>query len=231
MTAFEFKKKDRTGLFVERSLRSALDFFKEAVFSEEIARKKGPLQSIDPRIKILCLAAMLIAACLIRSIPHLLIIYSGTIILALFSGVGILYFLKRVWIFIPLFTALIAIPAVFIQGFTTAATFVLRVATCVSLVVLVTVTTRHSEILRSLRSVGVPAIFVQVLDMTYRYIFLFIKVFEETHQALKGRLVGKMSGRDSRGWVAGRIGSLFRRSVRMSEEVYMAMTARGYKGE
>ncbi len=37
--------------FLEKSLNSALNFFKEAVFSEEIARKKGLLQACDPRLK------------------------------------------------------------------------------------------------------------------------------------------------------------------------------------
>lgn len=231
MKTFDFKKKDRTSLFVEHSLGSAMDFLKEAVFSEEISKKKGLLQAMDPRVKIALFAVTIIATCLLRSVAALTIMYLLSVFLAALSGAGIIRFLRRVWMFIPIFTAFAALPAIFTQDLTTAAIFVLRVATCVSLVVLVTVTTRHSQILKSLRAIGVPAIFVQVLDMTYRYIFLFIMVFEGMHQALKARLICKMRGKDGRGWVAGRIGSLFRKSVRMSEEVYMAMVARGYRGE
>ncbi len=218
-------------VFIERSIRGALDFMKEAVFSDEIASRKGLMQSVGPKVKILSMAAALLAACLATTASQLALIYLAAALAAFFSGIGILYFIKRVWVFIPLFTALIALPAVFTEGLGTACLFVLRVAACVSIVVLVTVTTRHNQMLGSIRSFGVPAIFIQVLDMTHRYIFLFITTFEDMHRGLKARLAGNMSGRGGRRWVAGRIGSLFRRSVRMSEEVYMAMTARGYSGE
>jgi cobalt/nickel transport system permease protein len=159
------------------------------------------------------------------------VFYLASVILAVLSGTRLIVFLKRTWFFIPFFALLIAIPAIFIQGPYTAALFVMRVATCVSFAVLITITTRHAELLRALRSLGVPVIFVSVLDMTYRYIFLFVKIFEDMHLGLKARLVRRMKGTDARGWVASRIGHLFRRSVRMSEEVYLAMVARGYAME
>jgi cobalt/nickel transport system permease protein len=215
-------------LFIDRSLGHALDFFKEAVFSDDIARTKGLLQSIDARIKIVLLFAVLVAACLIKTIPMLIVFYLASVFLAVLSGISIIFFLKRVWFFIPIFTLFIAIPAVFTQGIFSAVIFLLRVTTCVSFVVLVTVTTRHSGLLRSLGSLGVPAIFVSVLDMTYRYVFLFIKIFEDMHLSLKSRLIGRFDGRRARHWIAARMTFLFRRSVRMSEDVYAAMIARGY---
>jgi len=114
------------------------------------------------------------------------------------------------------------------QGLYSASVFVLRVATCVSFVVLGAITTRHSHLLKSLRSLGVPQVFASVLDMAYRYIFLFVKAFEEMHLSLKSRLVKRMHPAQGRRWAASRISALFRRSIRMSEEVYMAMAARGY---
>lgn len=218
-------------LFIERSIRNALDFFKEAVFSEDIARRKLFLQSVDPRIKIALLMATLIGACLIRKIAPLLGLYILSIVLAASSGVGIIFFLKRVWLFIPLFTLFVAIPAALMQGPYAAGLFVLRVATCVSFTVAVVITTRHNELLKSLAFFGVSAIFIQVLDMTYRYIFLFIKIFEEMHTSLKARLVGRLEAGPTRHWAASRIAFLFRRSIRMSEEVHLAMLARGYDRE
>jgi len=216
------------GMFIERSIAGALNFFKEAMFSEEIARTRGILQSVGPKAKLAALAFFLLGACFTRSILILAILYAFSAALAALSGVKYLYFLKRVWFFIPLFTAVIAIPALFLEGPQTALLFILRVATCVSFVVLVTITTPHNKLLKALRSIGVPAIFVTVLDMTYRYTFLLIKVFEEMHLALKSRLVGKFSGREGRKWVASRMAFLFKRSLRMSEDVYLALLARGY---
>ena len=215
-------------LFIERSLKNVLDFFKEAIFSEDIANAGGLLQSIDPRVKLILLFIILIVTCLAKTIPMLIGLYLASIILAVLSKINILYFLKRVWFFIPIFTLVIAIPAAFMQGLYSAGLFVLRVTTCVSFVVLVTVTTKHNLFLKSLKSLGVPYIFVQVLEMTYRYMFLFIKIFEEMHISLKSRLVTNFDAARARHWIASRIAFLFRRSVKMSEDVYMAMLARGY---
>ena len=218
-------------IFIERSLKGALSFFKEAVFSDDIARSGGLLQSIDPRLKTVFLLVLLVVTCFARAILWIAMLYILSIILAVSSRIKVLFFIKRVWFFIPLFALLIAIPAVFMYGIFSACIFVLRVATCVSFAVLFTVTTRHSDLLRSLRWLRIPSIYVQVLDMTYRYIFLFIKVFEEMHLSLKARLVRHMGPAKARHWVASRIAFLFKRSVKMSEEVYMAMLARGYTGE
>jgi len=217
--------------FLERSIISALDFFKEAVLSEEIACSKGFLQSLDPRAKISLLLVLILAACLVSNIYFLLGLYLVSILLALLSGINILFFIKRVWLFIPLFTLVIAMPAFFMGNAFSAILFIIRVAASVSFAVLITITTRHGEILKSLKSFGMPDIFIQILDMTYRYIFFFVKAFEDMHTGLKARLIRKMDPRGTRYWVASRIGSIFRRSIKMSEDVYSAMVARGYNGE
>jgi len=217
--------------FLNRSRKSALSFFKEAVFSEEIALSHGALQRLDPRLKILLFLSLIICTCFLRDIAQLAVFYIISILLALLSGINIPFFVKRVWFFIPLFTLFIAIPALFMYGILPASVFVLRVATCVSFAVLMTITTRHNILLRALRSFGVPNIFIQVLDMTYRYIFFFVKIFEEMHIGLKSRLVMDFDGKKAREWIGSRIGYLFKRSIKMSEDVYMAMLARGYSEE
>ncbi len=225
------EKSKKMDIFIERSLRGALDFFKEAVFSEDIAMSKGFLQSIDPRIKIVLFLVLIFAASLVRSIPSLLALYLLSLVLAGLSGIRILYFIKRAWLFIPLFSLFIAIPAVFMKGLFSAAVFVLRVAASVSFAILLTITTRHGRLIRSLASLGVPQIFIQVLDMTYRYIFLFVSIFEDMHLSLRSRLVTGFDGVQSRKWIASRMSFMFKRSIKMSEEVYQAMLARGYTGD
>lgn len=215
-------------LFIEHSVAGALGFFKEAVFSDDIARSRGLLQSIAPKAKLAILAFFVLGSCLTANIWILAFLYLLSVALAIVSGINYAYFLKRVWFFIPIFTAVIAIPALFMEGLSTALLFVLRVATCVSFVVLVTITTPHNKLIKALGSIGIPTIFVTVLDMTYRYIFLLIKVFEEMHLALKSRLTAKISSRLGRKWVASRMAFLFKRSLKMSEEVHMAMLARCY---
>ena len=220
------KKKDNK--FIERSIASTADFFKEILFSEEIARSKGLMQSLGAKTRIAVLAVLLVSVILAQDLKLLAALYLFSLLLAAFSHIDIIYFIKRVWFFIPLFTLLIAIPAIFTQSPLTAAVFVLRVVDCVSFVVLITITTRHNELLRSLLSLGIPPIFVSVLDMMYRYVFLFIKIFEEMHLGLKSRLVRRFDAQNARRWISSRMAFLFKRSLKMSEDVYMAMVARGY---
>lgn len=224
-------KAGRFNLFIERSLKSAIDFLKEAVFSEEIAHSKGLLQSLGPRLKIILMLAFVATASFARTIPLLAALYILSIILAALSSVNIWFFIKRVWVFIPIFTLFIIIPVLFMGNLFSATIFVLRVATSVSFVVLFTLTTKHGTLLKSLRALGVPAVFIQVLDMTYRYVFLLIKIFEEMHLSLKARTIKKFGPKEASHWIASRMAFLFKKSVRMSEDVYFAMIARGYTGE
>lgn len=217
--------------FLEKSITNALNFFKEAVFSEETARKNGLLQMCDPRLKIIIFLTLILTACFVRNISHLVTLYIIGIVLAAASKINIPFFIRRVWFFIPLFTLFIAIPAVFTQNMEAAVIFVLRVAVCVSFAVLMTISTRQGELFKSLKSLGAPDIFIQILDMTYRYIFFFVKVFEETHLGLKSRLIKNFDRSNAWRWISSRMGYLFKRSIKMSEEVYMAMVARGYTGE
>jgi len=80
------------------------------------------------------------------------------------------------------------------------------------------------EVLRSLR---VPSIFITLLGFVYRYFFLFREELEKMDMALKNR---SFSSSRLEGWRlrALLIGQVLLRSYRRSEEVYRAMTARGY---
>lgn len=239
--------------FVERSLLGVFSFLKESVSSEEYAAKRGFLQSIDARVKLLIFACLLIAVVSVRNVSVLCVFYSVCILSAVFSGISLGYFLKRTWVFIPLFSLFIVIPALFSvftpgdalvvfqlagarfiitqQGFDGAVLFVMRVATSVSLVVLMNLTTRQTELLKVLRIFGIPQIFVMTLSMCYRYIYLFAEIIEHTYIGIKSRVGGVLHYKKGQHIVAWKIANLWERSQQLNEEVYNAMLSRGYTGE
>ncbi|MBV9019876.1 MAG: energy-coupling factor transporter transmembrane protein EcfT, partial [Ktedonobacteraceae bacterium] len=88
-----------------------------------------------------------------------------------------------------------------------------------------------ADILKSLRAFRVPQVFVLLLSMTYRYIFLFLHTANGMFEARKSRTVGKTTGREQRRWISGSMGNLMNRSFKMSNDVYAAMAARGFTGE
>lgn len=239
--------------FIERSINAAVSFLKESVFSDEYASKKGLLQSIDPRMKLVTSAIFLLVVLFSVSITVTVYFYAVSLGLAYLSKINLGFFLKRTWIFIPLFSIFIAIPALFNiftpgealvsfealglhfiitrQGFFAASLFVARVITSVSFVILLSITTKHFELLKVLRVFRVPQMFVMVLGMCYRYIYLFAQVIENAFVAIKSRAGTDLRYKAGRHIVTWNIASLWYRSYRLNEEVYNAMLSRGYDGE
>lgn len=100
-----------------------------------------------------------------------------------------------------------------------------------------TLTTRFPDILRALRSLGVPAVLAAVLSLMYRYLFVLV---EEAHRLVRARDARSACDEGSRGgrsvmWRArvtgSMIGTLFLRTYERSERIYQAMLARGYDGQ
>jgi cobalt/nickel transport system permease protein len=117
------------------------------------------------------------------------------------------------------------------QGTAAAILLVLRVGASVSLAVLLTLTTRWQALLKALRVLRIPVLFLMVLEMTYRYIFLLLQTSTEMFMARQSRMVGRASSREERGFVTSAMGQLWARTHATSEEVHNAMLSRGYTGE
>jgi cobalt/nickel transport system permease protein len=180
------------------------------------------------------------------------------------SKIEIWFFIKRVWLFIPIFAGIIALPMIFNiflpgqcifqvaylgpgahfgpfslpanicitkQGVNAAVVFTMRVAASVSAIVLLFITTPQQVLFKSLRTVGVPKIYVLTLEMAYRYIFLLMDLVREMYVAKKARTIRSRSMFEEQKWVGGRMGYTLIRSIDLSEKVHMAMTSRGFNGD
>jgi cobalt/nickel transport system permease protein len=95
---------------------------------------------------------------------------------------------------------------------------------------LLTLTTRWSQVFAGLRSLRVPSIFVMTLSLTERYLFLFLAMIQDMYRARMSRTIHPLPYRTERSWTASRIGVTFKRTLDMSEDVYKAMVARGFQG-
>jgi cobalt/nickel transport system permease protein len=250
--------------FIGKTIEGILGFLEEAFLSESYSKRSGLMQSLDPRVKLLSILAVVFAASMISDLKVLVAIYLLTLLITYLSKIGVGFFIKRVWLFIPIFAGIIAIPMIFNvflpgdplytiihlgagarlgpfslpesifitkQGTMAAVIFTMRVATCVSAVVLLFLTTPQQILFKSLRTVGVPKIYVLTLQMTYRYIFLLMEQVREMYIAKKARTIKSRGLIDDQKWVGGRIGYTLIRSLSMSEKVHMAMLSRGFSGE
>lgn len=246
--------KRKKGSFVEKTIGGASGLMRQAMFSEDMAAQRGFLQRVEPRMKLLGLLGLLITAALVRRIPVLVALYAGTLVLAVASSLPLAFFVKRVWLFIPVFTGIVVLPATFSfitpgrvvvpfgtwfghrvgmtgQGLTSAGLIVTRVAVSISLVVLLTLTTPWNRLLGALRALGIPRMFVLVLAMAYRYVFHLLNSVTDMYTARKARTVGADSDVTSgRRFVAASAGALFGKSHALADEVHQAMVSRGYTG-
>jgi cobalt/nickel transport system permease protein len=241
--------------FVERTISGAAGLLRQAMFSEDVASGRGLLQRLEPRVKVVALFGLLVVAAFVRHIPVLLGMYAATLALAAASKLSLSFFVKRVWLFIPIFTGIIVAPATLnvvthgqivvplgswfghrlgftAQGLTAAGLIVTRVATSISLVVLLTLTTPWSKLLAALRALYVPRMFILVLGMAYRYLFHLLDTVTDMYTARKARTVARDTNVASgRTYVAASAGALFGKAHALSEEVHQAMVARGYRGD
>jgi cobalt/nickel transport system permease protein len=237
--------------WLEQTLGGITANVEHAIFTEHHARSPGWLQGRDPRIKMVGTLIAILAASLTTSLAGLAILYGATLAAARASRVPFAFFVKRVWLGIPFFAGIVVVPAIFFvpgprvfdlgigpahlapswNGLAGAALFVSRVGVSVSLAVLLVVTTPWADVLKSLRALKVPQVFVLVLSMTYRYIFLFLHTANGILLARKSRVVGRTTGAEQRRWITGTMGNLMSRAFKMSNDVYAAMLARGFGGE
>ena len=70
-----------------------------------------------------------------------------------------------------------------------------------------------------------------MLAMTHRYIFLLVEVATQMFDSRRSRTVGFLAGAERRRMAARTAGVLLSKSVSLSEEVYLAMQSRGFRGD
>ena len=90
--------------FIERSIIGALSFLKESILSDECASREAFLQSLDPRVKVVTFIIFILTALFAKNIFTALYLYLICLALAWLSKISLGFFLKRTWIFIPLFS-------------------------------------------------------------------------------------------------------------------------------
>ncbi len=232
---------------IERTLAEIGHVLEQSLFAETLSRRPGLLQSLDPRVKIVGLLALLIAVSVSRSLYVIAGLYVLALVLAGVSRLPTGSFIKRVWLVLPFFTGLIAVPALFMTpgpalwslpfgltvtrtGAMTALFLLTRVGTSVSFALLLIWTTPWNTLLKALNVLRVPDGFILILAMTYRYIALLLGIVDDMFLSRKSRVVGKLSSADERRLLAASAGALLGRSLQLSTEVYLAMQSRGYRG-
>lgn len=233
-------------LGVTKAVRQSLDM-------ESVSQRRGLLQRIDPRFVLVLFLSLIVITVLLQNPLSMLAIIVFANAMAVASAVPLGWYLKRVWLFVPLFTLVVLIPSMTSliipgqsvgpvldvggahiyftrEGLEYAATFTMRVGGAVSLSILMMATIGWSRLMRAMGQLRFPPSFVVIIDMTYRYIHLLLDSVADMFLARKSRMVGKPTVKETRSIGSSVVASLVSKSYHMSEQVYMAMRSRGYDG-
>lgn len=230
---------DRLADGVAHGLKHALD-------ADDIARRDGFLQRLDPRAKLGIAVGFIVLVILLKSLAVLAGLFLLAVALALSSGIARLA--RPVWIGVLAFTGAIALPAIFLvpgdavltlpltgwpvtlQGLRSAAFLVGRSETTATAALLLVLTTPWPHLLKALNAYRLPVVLVAILGMTYRYIFVFLTTASQMFEARRARTVGRLAPADARRLATATAGALLGKALDTSTEVHLAMISRGYRG-
>jgi cobalt/nickel transport system permease protein len=96
---------------VERTLEAFASFFDESSYAEGYSKRGGILQSVDPRFKLVGILFLVFSVVFVTRVEWILGVIILTLLLAAGSRVRLGYYLERVWLFVPLFTAVVVAPS------------------------------------------------------------------------------------------------------------------------
>lgn len=210
----------------------------------------------DARLKaVVAVMSILVTATLpLGAWPSYVLLLAAILALAVVAQLGLGFTLKRGLVAVPF--ALAALPLIFstpgavlaslrigplaldasLAGLERFLSVLVKSYVSVQFAILLTATTRFTDLLAAMRALRVPRLLVAVFGLMWRYLFLFAHEANTLRIARDARSahVGKRSG-GTVAWRArvtgGMVGNLFIRGYERSERVYQAMLARGYDGD
>lgn len=217
--------------------------------AEHIARQPGLLQSLDPRVRLVGVLSLVVVVILSRKLIVIGMLFVLAVGLAVFSRVSVIALARRVWTIVLGFTGVIALPALFLtpgdpaatlgtrpfvvtsQGIATASLLIARVETAVTFTTVLILCTPWIHVLKALRTFWVPQEIILILAMTHRYIYLLVETASEMLESRQSRTVGVLAAADQRRMASRTAGVLLSKSVTLSNEVFLAMQSRGFRGD
>jgi len=207
------------------------------------------LHRLDPRVKTVSILGFVALVSTLSAWPALLLAALFPIVLGAMAGLSPLYFGRRVLWILPFAGALAAVlpfavrgeilagfkVGTFVvvlskEGLGQAMVLVLRALAAVLALNLLTATTGLRGLLRALRELHVPLIFVQLIEFTVRYIFVLTDEIQRMSLARRARAfrAGKSLLHKRTFLTLGQLlGVLFLRSAERGERIYFAMLSRG----
>ncbi len=213
---------------------------------DKYAHLDSPLQRWDARVKVACIAALMVTVVLMPTYPLALAglaVAAGMLAISRIPFSFVLVHVRWVLLFCLFLAVILPLTAggerlwqagpiaVSRRGLSTAGLISLRAVAAVLLVFPMMGTARFHVTLKAMRRLRVPSAAVQILAFSYRYIFVLLDEMERMLSAARARGHGRAHGLRKLRSLGSMLGMLLVRSLERTTHVYHAMAARGYRGE
>lgn len=203
-------------------------------FIDRYAELDSPLHALEARTKIIGFTALSATVLMLppgAGTSFLLFFFLVAVMMGI-SQIPLEFIAGRTLMILP-FVLLAAIAAPWRNdiGFAWFSALLMRSLLCLVFLVLLTNTTRFTELLRGLRRMGVPRVLVLNLGFLYRYIFVLADEIMRMRLADECRRVGRLPLRRELGLLTSMLGTLLLRSFERAERMYQAMLSRGYSAD
>jgi len=199
-------------------------------FLDRYSRIDSPVHRLGAPWK----AAAALASVLVTVLSPLEAVCPFIVIGALLAAVIVLgklpvgFLLKRVLFFEPFVIAIASLALLAPGGAMKFGSMIVKSTLSLVTVTVLSNTTPFGELLGVLRGIRAPAVFVTILALMYRYLFVLIDEFERIDRARQSRTF--TAGRYRRWFMSSTVlGALFLRSTERAGRIYAAMCARGWK--
>ncbi|HTP13174.1 MAG TPA: cobalt ECF transporter T component CbiQ [Bacteroidota bacterium] len=199
-------------------------------FLDRYSRLSSPVHRLPAGLKLASALAIVLS---IVAVPMDVTWFFGSVgalllVIVAVSRIPWRFVLGRLLLLEPLAVGVAGMALLQHNGFPLFLGILTRSTLCLLAAILTSNTTPFSEVLASMRRVRIPTLFITVLALAYRYLFVLIDEGERVQRARSSRSFG---GTRKNRWLlnASLIGQLFVRSTERAERIYAAMAARGWK--
>jgi len=199
-------------------------------FLDKYSRIDSPVHRLPAWIK--CLSAVLVVLWVVslpaRESAWFLGVALVLLGIAAFGRIPIKFLLSRMLLLEPLVLGVSLLSILQPEGWRIFLFIMTRSNLCLLTMILLTSTTRFPDILRVMTAIRIPSIFITIMALTYRYLFVLVDQTEKMRRARKSRTF--VPGRRRLWRVLGSmIGQLFVRSAERADRIFLAMRARGWQ--
>jgi cobalt/nickel transport system permease protein len=199
-------------------------------FLDRYSRLASPIHRLPAGVKLLTSLGFVLLFILLPLTPLWFFAAPAVvlIVIAVLSKVPHLFLLRRLLFFEPLILGIAAFNLLRPGGEEIFLAILIRSTLSLFTMILLANTTPFHDLLRVFRRVGFPSLFITVLALMYRYLFVLVDEAERMTRARKSRTFERSQVRVWRS-AASVIVQLFLRSSERAEHIFAAMIARGWK--